>query len=187
MAGPNVHDNSRVQTLGRMALIALVIGTAVTVSATERVTISLVAAGAIGWSFVPVLQLLTGWLLLSGPVVAGGPVPGVATGPVPGSGLALDRYFATHWPWSLWILAVHGGFLMLPAIRTVGLLFVVTAAVPVIWTVRLLLVFCRDELRMSRRQSWRRVALHQAVTYLLVFGYITFAVALWPRIVGLFS
>ncbi len=164
--------NSGVRVIGRMALVALVIGTSVTVSATERVTLSLVVAGALGWSFVPVLQLLTGVLLVAG-----------SDRLTP----SLDRYFATHWPWSLWILIVHAGFLMVPAIRGVGLLFAVTAAVPVIWTVRLLLGLCQTDLGMGRAQAWRRVALHQVATYLLVLLYVSFAVALWPRVAGLVS
>jgi hypothetical protein len=164
-------DNPSVKVVSRMALVALVIGTSVTVSATERVTLPLILAGTIGWSFVPFCQLLTGLLLTRG--VGGGRT------------MILDRYFATHWPWSLWILAVHAVFLMAPVVRSVGLGLALTAPVPIIWTVRLLLGFCRSELGMDRRQSVRRVGLHQAATYLLVLGYIFFAVALWPRIVGL--
>jgi hypothetical protein len=168
-----VADHPGVKVVGRMALVALVIGTSVTVSATERVTLPLVVAGTIGWSFVPLLQLLTGLVLIRG-------ADRERT-------KSLDRYFTTHWPWSLWILAVHAVFLMTPAARSIGLGLAVTAAVPIIWTVKLLLGFCRSELGMDRGQSRRRVALHQALTYLLVVGYVSFAVALWPRIVGLFA
>jgi hypothetical protein len=160
-----------VKVFGRMALVALVIGTSVTVSATERVTLSLVLAGTIGWSFVPVLQLLTGLVLI-----------GDSSRDRP---KALDRYFATHWPWSLWILTVHAVILTTPLFRSVGFTLAITAGIPLIWTVRLLLGFCRSELGMDLRQARRRVGLHQAATYLLVLAYISFAVALWPRVVGL--
>jgi hypothetical protein len=169
---------SAVRVVGRMALVALVIGTAVTVSATERVTLSLVLAGGIGWSFVPVLQALTGILLVRNPG-PGASVPSLAT--------ALDRYFATGWPWSLWILGVHGAFLMIPATRSFGWLLGLTAVAPMVWTVRRLLVLCRNDLGMGRAKAWRRVALHQAVTCLLILAYIAFAVALWPRIVGVLA
>jgi hypothetical protein len=155
-----------------MLLIALVIGTSVTVSATERVTIPLVLGGTIAWSFVPGLQLLTGLLLVRG-------IDG-------GRARALDQYFATHWPWSLWILGFHGLVLMWPPIRALGLLPVATAVVPMIMTFRLLLSLGRQHLGLSGFQVWRRVALHQGVTYLLVLGYVSFAVALWPRLIGLF-
>jgi hypothetical protein len=168
-----VHDNLRVKVLVRMALVALVIGTSVTISATERVTLPLVLAGAVGWSFVPLLQLLTGLLLVRG-----------AEG---GTLRALDGYFATGWAWLLWILALHAVLLMAPAVRSAGLLVMVTAVCPMLWTLRLLVAFCRRDLHMGRLQAWRRVAIHQSATYLLVLAYVSFAVALWPRVVGLFA
>ena len=158
---------------GRMSLVALVIGTAVTASATERVTISLVLTGAIGWSFVPMLQLLTGLLLVRG-----------ATGDRLD---LLDRYFAIGWPWLWWILAAQGGFAMIPAVRGFGFFVLLTAAVPILWTVRLLVRFCREELHLGRAQARRRTSAHQLATYVLVLAYVWFAVALWPRIVGVFG
>ena len=156
--------------VARMALVALVIGTSVSVAATERVTFSLVAGGFIGWAFVPVLQLLTGLLLVQGR---------------PGKRIfQLERYFATHWPWSLWILVFNGAVLLLPT-RVTGLWLTATAVVPMLWTMWLLGEFCRQDLALDPRHARRRVLLHQAVTYLLVFGYVSLAVALWPRIVGL--
>jgi hypothetical protein len=158
--------------LGRMALIALVIGTAVTGSATERITASLVLAGVIGWSFVPVIQLLTGLLLVRGFA--------------PNRTQLLGAYFATHRPWSLWILAAHAVFLLSPAARPYAFWITATAAIPMVLTVRLLQRFCRDELRLDPRRSWGRVALHQSATYTIAFAYVFVAVALWPRILGLF-
>ena len=164
---------SVLKLLGRMALIALVIGTSVTVSATERVTLSLVFAGAIGWSFVPLVQLLTGWLL------------------VRGSGRdrvrLLNRYFGMHWPWSLWILVTSATFLVSPVARRFSWGITLTAGVPILWTLWLLVRFCRDELGLDIVRSWRRVVVHQAATYGVALAYILVAVALWPRILGLFE
>jgi hypothetical protein len=168
--GTRLH-NQLVRITGRMALIALVIGTSFTVAATERITVALVLAGAIGWSFVPVLQLLTGLLLV---------------GATRRDRLfVLERYFDTHWPWSLWILAAHALFLMVPVTRAFGVWVAMTAAVPLIWTVALLTGYCHDVLQLSAAQARRRVALHQVVTYAIILAYINAAVALWPRIVGL--
>jgi hypothetical protein len=160
-----------VRIVGQMALIALVIGTSLSVAATERVTISLVVAGTLGWSFVPVLQLLTGVLLIRGTRVD--------------RPAALERYFDTHWPWSLWILTSSAVLLMIPVTRAFGLWTALTAGVPVIWTVRLLLGYCRTVLHLSTAQARLRVALHQILTYAITLAYINAAVALWPRIVGL--
>ena len=161
--------------LARMALVAVIIGTSVTVSATERVTLSLVLAGAIGWSFVPVLQLLTGLLLIRGT----------------GRGRRihlLDRYFATGWAWNLWILAIHVTLLSWPAGRRLGTLVIGMAAViPIVWTLKLLFDYCRRDLGLDGRGARLRVFQHQAVTYALVVAYVMFAVSLWPRVVGLFA
>ena len=161
--------------LARMALVAVIIGTSVTVSATERVTLPLVLAGSIGWSFVPLLQLLTGLLLIRG------------TARRRRLDL-LDRYFATGWSWNLWILAIHVMLLLWPASRRLGILVIgIAAIVPIVWTLKLLFDYCRRDLGLDARSARARVFQHQAVTYALVVAYVAFAVSLWPRVVGLFA
>ncbi|HJR60315.1 MAG TPA: hypothetical protein VJ813_12970 [Vicinamibacterales bacterium] len=167
-------DNQQVLIAGRLALIALVIGVSVGVAATETITMSLVVSGALAWSFVPVLHLLTGLMLVGRPTSVS-----VREG--------LERYVDLHWPWSLWILAAAALLLVVPAARGYAEWLILTAAVPVIWTVRLLLAYGRDVLGLPLAQARRRVAVHQIVTYAVAFMYIVTAVALWPRIVGLFT
>jgi hypothetical protein len=75
-------------------------------------------------------------------------------------------------------------FLMVPVTRAFGIWIAITAAVPLIWTVRLLIGFCREVLHLSTGQARRRVALHQLVTYAILLAYINAAVALWPRVLG---
>jgi hypothetical protein len=170
MPGWNVHDNLPVLLLGRMALVALVIGTSVSVSSTERIDVSLLLSGWIAWSFVPVLQLLTGAVL-----VRGAAMPRTR---------ALGEYFGTHWPWSLWIIGMHAAILLIVPARDLSLWLAITAAVPAVATIRLLIDFCRGRLGMSRRLAIRRVATHQALTVALILSYANFAVALWPRVAG---
>jgi hypothetical protein len=171
--GMESREKPLLTLLARMGLVALILGTALTVAATERVTVPLVFAGTIGWSFVPLLQLLTGLLLVRG--------------------FSRDRlrllagYFATHRPWSMWILISHAIFLLFPATRPYGLWIIATAAVPILWTIGLLLRFCREELQLSAARSWWRVATHQCATYTIAFAYVFVAVALWPRILAVFE
>lgn len=164
---------SAVVVLRQMALIAAIVGTSVTVTATEHVDIWLVVAGVAGWSFVPVLQLVTGVIL-----VRGSRVP-VAT--------ALEHYFATHWPWSLTILTAHAALLVVPWFRGHAFWLVGLAVFPVLATIRLLLAVCRGPLRMDPRQARRRVVEHQLLTLFLIVLYVQLATALWPRIVGVFT
>jgi hypothetical protein len=157
-----------------MVLVAVVIGTAVAAAATERLTIDLAVASALAWAFVPVIQLVTGcWLV---------------RGTVPGRRMtALERYFDTHRPWSLFILAFHGLLLAWPPARAYMLLLAPLAAIPIVLTALALTRMCRDVLGMAARDARRSVAIHQAMTYLVVLAYAAWASAYLPRLVGLLS
>ena len=156
-----------------MVLVAAIIGTSVTVTATEHVDAWLVLSGTLGWSFVPLLQLATGLVLVRGSRER--------------MSHALGRYFATHRPWSLWILAVHATLLLVPPLRGYSLALVATAAVPIWLTIRLLIRVCQESVGLPRPAALRRVAEHQALTVALIVVYVQFAVALWPRIVGVLA
>lgn len=156
-----------------MALVALVIATAASVVSTERIDLSLLVAGFFGWFFVPVLQALTGLLLT------------VRSNRLPWR-RALEAYFALHRPWSLWTLIASALLLGVPLARDYSFALILTAAIPAIWTIALLIAFCREHLGMSRGQARMRVALHQVVTLGLAILYVSYAVALWPRIVSFF-
>lgn len=160
------------KVVGQMGLVALVIGTSVAAAATERVTIPLVLSSSLGWAFVPVIQLLTGLVLVRGAAR--------------GRRLhALERYFDTHRPWSLWILGVHAVFLLVPASRGLALGLVPFAILPALLTVRALVRVCREVLGMPATAARRAVALHQAITYVIVLAYAAWASAYLPRVVGL--
>lgn len=160
--------------LGQILFVALVIGTSVTAAATERVTLSLVLSGMIGWGFVPLAQLGTG-LWLTRQAAAGRRQQ------------ALEQYFDTHVAWSLWILAVHALFVVWPVSRRFALLLLSTGLLPGVLTARALLNLCRRELGMSERASRRAVAVHQGSTCLAAAAYVAWASAYVPRVVGLFS
>ena len=160
--------------LGHMALVALIIGTSVSAAATERVTIAQVLTSTVAWAFVPVIQLATGvWLVRH----AGA---GRRVG-------ALERYFATHRPWSIFILSVHGVLLGWTPSRAYALFFLPLAAIPIAMTVTALNRICRDTLGMPPAGARRAVGIHQAMTYIVVAAYAAWASAYLPRIAGLFS
>lgn len=167
-------DNARLRLAGYMALVALVIGTSVAAAATGRVTIPLVLTSTLAWAFVPVIQLLTGLVLVRG-AAAGGRVR------------ALERYFGTHRAWSLWILAVHAVFLVWPASRGFVLPLVATGILPAALTVRALGRVCREGLGMSAGAARRAVIVHQTMTLGLVVAYAVWASAYVPRLAGLLS
>lgn len=165
-------ENSAVTLLGRMALVALVVGMSVTAAATERVDLLLTFSGVLAWSVVPVLQVFTGAVLVRG-----------TRGP---RVRHLAQYFGTHWPWSLWLLALHALVLMVPGLRAYFYWLTLSAVVPIVATVRLLVAFGQEELHLTARDARRRVAQHQLLTLALAVLYVQFAVALWPRFLGFF-
>lgn len=156
-----------------MALVALVIGAAVSAAATERVTLSLVLTSALAWAFVPVIQLGTGcWLVRSA---------------APGRRVrALERYFATHPPWSMFILGFHAVLLGWPPARGYALFLLPLIAIPIALTVRALTSLCREVLGMPAGRARRAVAIHQGMTYAVFLAYAAWASAYVPRVVGLF-
>jgi hypothetical protein len=162
-----------VKIAARMGLIALVIGTATAVAATGRLTLSLVVSGTLVWSFVPVFQLFTGLLLVTGANI--------------GAARALEGYFRTHRAWSLWLLTC-AVVTLLPA-HSVWLVMVLAGSflVPLVLTARALLAFCREDLGFSPDVSRRRVTLHQGATYVGVLLYLNFAVGLGPRLLKMLN
>ena len=151
-----------------MLLTAMVIGTATAVAGTGRVTLSLVASGTLVWTFVPLLQLLTGLLLVRGAAI--------------GTRRALEGYFARHHPWLLWLLAVAAAILLLPHSAYRSLAILTSALVPAYIGARQLAAFCRDDLGFTAAASRRRLLLHQSLTYLFVLLYVDYATELGERL-----
>ena len=80
-----------------LLLTAVILSTVAAIVGTGRITLSLVVSGLAMWSFVPVLQLLTGLVLV-----------GFRRD-------ALERYFATGYIWHLSLLAIGVFFLLWPS------------------------------------------------------------------------
>ena len=162
----------RVNIAGHMALNALVIGTVAAVLGTGRVTIPLVASTTVMWSWVPVVQLLTGYLFV---------------GRVPRRGEALTEYFETGVYWAVWLLLFALVILVAPQPFAIVSYALATAFVPVFLTARALTRLRRHRCGERASVARRRVFLHQAVTHTIVVGYFAWAVALWPRLLALFG
>ena len=154
-----------------MALTALVIGTAAAVLGTGRVTVPLVLSTTVMWSWVPVVQLLTGWWMVAGR----------------GSrrGEALSEYFATSRYWSVWLLGFTLCVLLAPRPFELLLWALATAVVPAALTARALVTLRQQYFSDSRSSAWRRVAIHQGITHGVIVLYFAWAVALWPRLIAM--
>ena len=156
--------------LRRPLLAAIVIGVSMAIATTGRVTPALVLNTTVAWSFVIVLQIAIALLLIAPPARR---TVGVAR--------ALDLFFASHAPWSLWLLGA--AVLPAPLGRSQAPLLLL-AVLPLAVTVRAIAAFFREVLRLDRRRALVRTIVHQALTwsaFVLLYGT---AVAIRPRIVG---
>jgi len=170
VADGQAGDNSEVHYLARMALSTLVLATAMSIAATGRLTIALLLSGLACWWFLPALQLVTGLVMIRGGGVE--------------RGSALTGYFATHRPWSLWLLVMSAAVVLLPNPGAATYPLALTSVVPAALTIRELLRFSREQLGDTRRRAWQRVAVHQAMTFVVLIAYMDLSVALWPRILA---
>ena len=151
-----------------MALTAVVVGTAMAVLGTGRVTIPLILSTAVLWSFVPILQLLTGLVL--------------TTGRGPSRGEALAAYFATGHYWSIWILAITAVLLVVPEALSIFDCLALSSLVPAVLTARALARLRRQMFGDTAASARRWVMLHQGITHVMLVSYVVWAIALWPRV-----
>lgn len=152
----------------RMALTALVIGTAMAAVGTGRVTLPLILSTTVLWSFVPVLQLLTGLILVHGRG--------------PSRREALAAYFATGHYWAIWILGMSALLLLVPSAFGIWPRLALSFVVPSVLTARALARLRWRLFGDTHAAAWRRVMFHQAITHLMIWVYFSWAVALWTRL-----
>jgi hypothetical protein len=148
--------------LKRAALPLLWLALLMSMMVTARVTAGIVATAALCWSFVVLLQMATGAAL-----VASAPARSVSRR------RALDLWFAAHLPYSLWLI-VPATWNTLTGDLAPGAVLL-TSLVPLVWTVWIASAFCRTVLGTTRSGARLRLGLHQAVTVVLVVGYVLFA------------
>jgi hypothetical protein len=159
--------------LRRPLLITIVLGVSTAISATGRVTPSLVLSTTLCWSFVVVLQAVIAMALIAAPARR-----------TVGRRRALDLFFAGHAPWSLWMLAAAAW-----APSPIGLPLtpvLVAAGVPILMTPRIVKAFFQEVLEMDPRHALARAAAQQAISwgaFVALFGTV---VAFAPRILEWF-
>jgi hypothetical protein len=165
-------DGSWPQALRVPVLLAVMLGLLNATAAAGHVSATLVASEIVAWSFVPVLQLLTG----AGLIASAGArrVTFVR---------AMELLFAAHLPWSLWLAAT----VVFQTIRPDPYIAIGSGVVPMAVTAVMLMAFGREVLGLSRREARVRVCAHQAATILLIVGYIELATRLSVRIIGAFG
>jgi len=155
--------------LRRPALVALVLGASIAMAGTRHAPIALVLSSTILWSILVLAQISIALAFVAAPARR---TVGVAR--------ALDLFFASHAPWSLWMLAVVA-WAPLPGARSLTVVLV-AAVVPVVLTFGMIAAHFEHVLGFDRRTAIRRTVLHQAITWSALLGTYAGAVALLPRI-----
>ena len=152
-------------------LVAAVAGSTVALLGTRHAPPALVLSTTLCWSVLVVAQTAIALAVIAAPARR-----------TVGLSRALDLFFASHAPWSLWMLALvawaptAGERTLLP--------IVVAALVPAFLTPRMIAAFFREVLELDPRSAARRTAVHQAVTWSLLVSVYSAAVAMFPRIVA---
>jgi hypothetical protein len=160
------------RALERLAFVAILIGTAVTLASARRLPPGLVLMGILCWSFVPITQWLIGLVVI---------------GRAPGRPLSVPRclelLFAGHLPWSLWML-VFIGFDTFTPVPIPLVIQVLSLLVPAVWTTIILSAFCRIVLGCTPARAHLLIVAHQAMTWTAFFGYVVLVSGLWPRVLA---
>jgi hypothetical protein len=156
----------------RAALVAVIIGTAVTMSSARRVPLGLVLMGIVCWSFVPLVQWLIGLVVI-----------GRARGRPMSVPRCLELLLLGHLPWSLWTLVLLGfyTFTRLPIGLTAQVL---SLLIPGVWTTFILFAFCQTALGCTPTRARVLTAAHQAMTWAAFFGYGVLVSGFWSRLLA---
>jgi hypothetical protein len=163
-----------VRALRRPLLVAVVLGTSMALSTTRHVTPALVFSTTVVLCVVVIGQVLTALAVM----------PGTRAHAI-GRARALDLFFVSHAPWSLWLLAASA-WAPLPPLRPVAPVWL-AALVPVVLTPRMIAAYFRQVHELDRRRAAVRTIVHQILTWGLLFALFGAAVAIWPRILQVVS
>jgi len=164
---------SWLRALERPALVAVIIGTAVTISSARRASLGLVLMGIVCWSFVVAVQWLIGLAVIRR--ARGRPMS------VP---RCVELLFLGHLPWTMWTLVMVGlyTFTPLPIGQAAQGLSLVT---PAIWTTIIVWAFCRTALGCTPARARVLTLAHQAMTWTAFSIYVFLVSGIWARFLAL--
>jgi hypothetical protein len=155
-------------SLRRPLLVAVTLGITVAIAATGHVTPALAIGSTLVMSVIVGLQIAIALLVIGAPARGRVGVP-----------RALDLFFASHLPWSLWMLAIVP---WAPSVLGRPFWPIWCAALaPATLTPRMIAAFFREVLGMDARRALARTAAHQALTWGVAIALFGAAVGIYPR------
>ena len=160
--------------LRRPLLLLFMLGCVVSFVVSQRLSVRLIADGAISFAFVPFFQVVafavTYWV--ARPAVA--------------FSRALDGFFAGYTPWHVWFVGLAVASALTMPIRW-SLQTLVLSAVPfVLWSAHIDYRFFRDAMNRARGAAIRDVVIQRAIGWTGVTVYflgIAIRDDVWPEIV----
>jgi hypothetical protein len=172
------HDGQELGALRRVLLLALTIGCLVSALASGRLSLRLIADGAVSFAFIPIVEVAAfGVVALTG---VRRRAPWASSASV---------FFVGHAPWLVWmafltVLAAVVPPRVAPAWASTAL---VATAVPAFLSARLDYHFFREVMDRSSRGAIRDVVLYRAMAWSLATAYF-FGIAIrWeilPDVIG---
>jgi hypothetical protein len=169
------HAVSPLGACYRPLIGAVTIGTAASISSTAHVSVGLVASVTACWAFLIAIQVIAAWVT----------VPSASRCAM-GRARAIDLLFSGHAPWSLWLLACAAWALVMPVVGRDTRWLLASMMVPLIWNIIIVFAFFRNALGVPHDDAVRRTIAHQAISVGSALAILGSAVAIWPRIVGIF-
>jgi hypothetical protein len=161
------------RALEQAALIAMIIGTAVTISSARRAPLGLVLMGIICWSFVLVVQWLIGLVVI-----------GRARGRPMSLPRCVELLFLGHLPWTLWALVMAGLYTFTP-LPLGQVAQVLSLVIPAVWTTVIVWAFCRTALGCAPARARMLTVAHQAMTWTAFSTYVLLTSGIWARLLAL--
>ena len=150
-------------------LVVLILGISTSIAGAGRVTVSLVLGSALCWSFVVMLQLLTGLALIASAPSRRVDLP-----------RAIELLFDAHGPWSIWLALVGFLYTIAASLSTM----VLSTVGPFVWTAVIVWAYTREVLGVPRGAALARTLAHQALSVALIIGYVELTTRLSLRIIG---
>jgi hypothetical protein len=162
--------------LRRPAMLLLVLGCALSLLIAGRITVRLVADGAVSFAFVPIVELAA-----LAVVFRAGRSPGIPFR------RAADLFFAGNGPWLLWLVAVAALSVALPPqtfVRRVDRILL-SALLPVVWSMVIDFQFSRTVLQRTTPRAIGDLVLLRAIAWPAALAYYG-GIGMWTQVLPTF-
>jgi hypothetical protein len=173
LAGATRQPDGIAVALRRPAFVALFIGAGVSILATGRISLATLASVTACWSFAAIIQTAAAFAIIR-----------TTPGRIVSTTRALDLFFMGQGPWALCVLLTIASTAVTRNPAAIPRLALLAAPLAAAWTGIIVFAFCRTILQATPRAAIARTFLYQTAIWSFVAAYLSTAVQLWPRVIG---